>query len=522
VVLVIALAACAALRQRSAAVRHMVLAAGIFSAAVVAPLMLVMPVWNVSVPRAATTWPQPVVLEPAVEAGETASPGSSRLHASDVIAGVIPFVGGMGIALLALGVARLVRLTSHAAPVVDDRWLRSCARLSATLGLRRPPALLRTRTPHLIATWGLYRPCVLLPFDAERWDEARIAVVLAHELAHVRRHDWVLQIGSDVVRAVFWFSPLLWVACRHLRREGEQACDDAVLRMGVAPEHYAAQLVDIARVCRVPGHALSSALPIARPSSLEGRIRAMLNINRDRRIPTRRARVTTLAGLLGIAIALSAAGTPAQTSPLPLTGHVYDASGGVLPEVALTLERDQAVVAQVATDASGRFEFPPVGPGRYVLRASLAGFRALRQELVLHDTRDWERAITLQVGTVQETIVITDRRRPGVTPGSSATPGAPFRVGGNIRPPRKTVDVKPVYPVSMRDAGFEGVVPIEAVIGTDGSVASVRVVSADVHPDFAIAAVDAVRQWRFTPTLLNGNPVEVVMTVRVQFSLSED
>jgi protein TonB len=71
----------------------------------------------------------------------------------------------------------------------------------------------------------------------------------------------------------------------------------------------------------------------------------------------------------------------------------------------------------------------------------------------------------------------------------------------------------------MREAGREGVVPIEAIIGPDGSVASVRVLSADVHPDFAIAAVDAVRQWKFTPTLLNGAPVEVVMTVKVQFNL---
>jgi protein TonB len=71
----------------------------------------------------------------------------------------------------------------------------------------------------------------------------------------------------------------------------------------------------------------------------------------------------------------------------------------------------------------------------------------------------------------------------------------------------------------MREAGREGVVPIEAIIGPDGSVASVRVLSAEVHPDFAIAAADAVRQWKFTPTLLNGVPVEVVMTVKVQFNL---
>jgi protein TonB len=73
----------------------------------------------------------------------------------------------------------------------------------------------------------------------------------------------------------------------------------------------------------------------------------------------------------------------------------------------------------------------------------------------------------------------------------------------------------------MRAAGREGHVPIEAVIAADGTVSYVRVLSAQVHPDFAIAAVDAVRQWQFTPTLLNGRAVEVVMTVSVQFSLSD-
>ena len=73
----------------------------------------------------------------------------------------------------------------------------------------------------------------------------------------------------------------------------------------------------------------------------------------------------------------------------------------------------------------------------------------------------------------------------------------------------------------MREAGREGVVPIEAIIGVDGAVTSVRVLSAQVHPDFAIAAVDAVRQWRFTPTLLNGVPVEVVMRVSITFSLAD-
>jgi len=79
--------------------------------------------------------------------------------------------------------------------------------------------------------------------------------------------------------------------------------------------------------------------------------------------------------------------------------------------------------------------------------------------------------------------------------------------------------VNPVYPASMRAAGRAGTVPLDALIGTDGSVAFVRVLSSNVHPDLAAAAVDAVRQWKFSPTLLNGKPVEVLMGVTITFDL---
>jgi len=73
----------------------------------------------------------------------------------------------------------------------------------------------------------------------------------------------------------------------------------------------------------------------------------------------------------------------------------------------------------------------------------------------------------------------------------------------------------------LREAGLEGVVPMDAIIGVDGGVLSVRVLSAQVAPGFAASAVAAVKQWRFTPTLLNGAPVEVQMTVSVSFSLTD-
>lgn len=105
----------------------------------------------------------------------------------------------------------------------------------------------------------------------------------------------------------------------------------------------------------------------------------------------------------------------------------------------------------------------------------------------------------------------------GNEPPPPEPPREPIHVGGQIQPPRKVVNVAPVYPPIARAAGVQGVVILEAVIGEDGSVTDVRVLRSIQLLDSA--AIEAVRQWRFTPTLLNGTPVPVVMTVTVAFNL---
>ena len=96
-------------------------------------------------------------------------------------------------------------------------------------------------------------------------------------------------------------------------------------------------------------------------------------------------------------------------------------------------------------------------------------------------------------------------------------PQAPVRVGGNIKPPTKTRDVKPIYPAIAQSARVQGVVIIEATIGPDGKVKDAKVLRS--IPLLDQAALDAVKQWEFTPTLLNGVPVPVIMTVTVNFTL---
>jgi TonB family protein len=97
-------------------------------------------------------------------------------------------------------------------------------------------------------------------------------------------------------------------------------------------------------------------------------------------------------------------------------------------------------------------------------------------------------------------------------------PTHPVRVGGEIKQPTRIKYVDPAYPPIAASARVQGVVIIEAVIGPNGKVQDARVLRS--IPLLDQAALDAVRQWEFTPTLLKGVPVPVIMTVTVQFTLS--
>ena len=90
-------------------------------------------------------------------------------------------------------------------------------------------------------------------------------------------------------------------------------------------------------------------------------------------------------------------------------------------------------------------------------------------------------------------------------------------MGGNIKPPQKVKHVNPVYPPIAQSARVQGIVIIEATIGPNGTVQDAKTLRS--IPLLDQAALDAVRQWVFTPTLLNGVPVPVIMTVTVQFTL---
>jgi len=130
-------------------------------------------------------------------------------------------------------------------------------------------------------TFGSFRPVIMLPPDAEAWDEDDLCRAIIHELEHVRRGDWAARLAARTVCAFYWFHPLVWAVWRKFCLEAERACDDAVVqRYGKAD--YAEQLVGLSR--HISGRGLSTVVAMAKRSDLSFRVSAILD-ERQRRGP---------------------------------------------------------------------------------------------------------------------------------------------------------------------------------------------------------------------------------------------
>lgn len=113
-------------------------------------------------------------------------------------------------------------------------------------------------------------------------------------------------------------------------------------------------------------------------------------------------------------------------------------------------------------------------------------------------------------------VILTTVLSPSAWPQGKSDPPT-VRVGGDVKPPIKTKTVPPVYPQIAQTAKVQGVVIVEATIGVDGKVKDVKVIrSVKMLDDAAIAAV---KQWTFKPTVIDGHPVQVIMTIPVNFLL---
>jgi beta-lactamase regulating signal transducer with metallopeptidase domain len=188
-------------------------------------------------------------------------------------------------------------------------------RLRAEAGIRRPVELLSSPNRTMPMTWGLWHARLLVPEQAAAWPASQRRDVLLHELGHVGRRDCLTQLLAQVACAAYWFNPLAWVAGRRMQVERERACDDLVLNGGAEAASYATHLLQ--SVSAVPAPPLvGAAVAMARPSTLEERMRAILNRRLNRRSVTAGSSLGATLVLLAVVVPVSV--LSAQPAPPPL------------------------------------------------------------------------------------------------------------------------------------------------------------------------------------------------------------
>lgn len=302
------------LRKSSAANRHTVSAA-IFAALLLLPFTnLISPLWSFALeempePAVSVRLPLPERLEsapeqanPLVAVSASDLAVSSRMEIPWKVLALSVWLGGVLLLLARRGLIaiRLRALVRCSEVIKDERLLLMANDLVKRSGARaevRESALCRVP---IVA--GIVRPVVLLPLEAQDWSDGLIASALRHELGHIRRRDCVTRLFADLVRAVYWVNPLVWFAARQMRLAQEQACDDLVLNSGATAEEYAGQLVEVVRSLSGDRFTARHALAMAQPSTLETRVLAIVDANRDRSPRSVRG---TVAGFAFITTALA-------------------------------------------------------------------------------------------------------------------------------------------------------------------------------------------------------------------------
>ena len=286
---------------------------------------------------------------PPAAAATTPEPSTSSAPPSQFWAGwqklaphlTLAYLVGVGLMLLRLlvGLHGGGRLRQTSQPIADGDLLATLSRQARRIGLRLTPAAAwcqHVATPTVV---GIFRPVILLPAAlVSGLTVEQIEGILLHELAHIRRHDYLVNLVQRVIEAYLFFHPAVWWVSRRIRVEREHCCDDVAVAVGGRPASYAAMLLDLAEKslalpARQRGHLVALGAT-DRPGGLRLRVHRLMGVSSHEGLRLRRSWPLVLVAVVtvGLAIVLGCLGdkVPAE-APLAGPAEVFSRA----PEIRL-------------------------------------------------------------------------------------------------------------------------------------------------------------------------------------------
>jgi TonB family protein len=475
------------------------------------------------------TWrtpaPGPARVAPlAIAAGES-SPGQETteplaLSPFRAIAWLLVAGAGLRFAWIGVGFLRLARYRDKSEALPEP--LAFAGVLQQRLGTNA--ALRISREARGPVTFGWLKPVVLLPERFLEFEPELQEAVLCHELWHVQRRDWLFTVGEECIRALLWFHPAVWWLIGRIHLVREQVVDREAIRLTDSRDPYLRALLAVA------GHHIEPDLAPAslflRKHHLDQRVAAVVR----KEIPMSRIRSIACVSLMSSAVVaalwVSVSAFPLQAVPQATPGQrarVFRSPAGVVeqgaenllhepsvpyPAEAIAKRVEGRVVLELSIDDEGRVYDALVVSGPQELRRA-----ALLTALQWRYSKQMPLPAKLAVSILfQLPAPVAQPQRPAATNGDAPKR---IRVGGAVQHERLVREVTPAYPPLARQARIQGQVQLKVSISTTGAVDFIEVETG--HPLLIPAAVEAVKQWEYKPTLLNGVPVAVDTTVRIHF-----
>ncbi len=438
--------------------------------------------------------------------GVPAGAAGLKTYLYPLIVGVL--LAGMlaRLAWLALGVRRLraIRRAAVAFDPLPDGVRELESRLCVSPAWYLSPGM---ESP---ATFGLRPPSILLPERFPKMHEDFQRAIAGHELLHVVRADWILNLAEELVLTVFWFHPAVaWVVNR-IRLSREQTVDAEVVRLLKARKPYLSALLEIAG--GGTGPALGAAPTFLKERQLAYRIELLVKevtMSKPRLFLSVAAMVglLTLAGVVGVwafplrAPAQAAAGAQpaakenayAEIQPVTRVRPVY-------PVEAKKAGIQGLVTLRVTINKDGSVNDIRV----------LSGHPQLVKP-ALEAVQQWRYAPSEKAVITDVTINFTLAKGGGAAPAQQAPRETPSLAK---TAPKLVTKVNPIYPSEAKKAGIQGIVVLRATIERDGSVSKLEVLRG--NPQLVKAAIEAVQKWRYAP-------VEKALTtdVTINFTLAQ-
>ena len=357
-------------------------------------------------------------------------------------------------------------------------------KLARSIGMKRTPKFCVSKAIHSPMTMGVISPVILLPENHIHWSRACTQRFILHELAHIRRYDWLCKMIAQMVVAALWFLPPVWLLLKRLEWYAELACDDVVVTQVGGRLAYASDLLSLGEGFSGP---VKGQVALVNGTNHYERIAALLDSSRIRVESNRKA--WWLAFIFSL-IWLPIAGTKLSLK-LPLHAQIQ-------PQFIMTkMDFSQpAVHAECKHDQCSEQTLP---------------------ERII--PTDWS------VAQVLPKYAIPVENKPNKTFELTSLNNLSLDFQPNFYPPVHLVriqNVAPVYPKRALQLNEEGRVRVSFDVFADGHTGNIQVYSGGDQPRLVAAVIAAVEKFRYRPFSSEQAPGPINVTESFEFRITED